>query len=294
MTSRENYNDLHVFMLVAREGSFTRAAARLGLAQSGISRTIRELEARLGVQLLMRTTRSLSLTQAGEQLYRTALSGFQSLDAGLATLAHFRDIPSGTVRINASQHAIDKVLLPKLAIFRQRYPDIRLELISESRFVNIIDERFDAGVRLGGEVGEGMVAVRITPDMEMVMVATPDHFLQYGFPQTPAELAVHPCIAYQFADGSLYQWELWQEGKLVKHRPQGQWVFSDSYLEAAAARMGLGLAYVPEELVTDELERGTLIRVLPRFSHRLEGMYLYYPHRNVSPALRALVDTLKH
>ncbi|MDU1142223.1 LysR substrate-binding domain-containing protein [Aeromonas rivipollensis] len=294
MTSRENYNDLHVFMLVAREGSFTRAAARLGLAQSGISRTIRELEARLGVQLLVRTTRSLSLTQAGEQLYRTALSGFQSLDAGLATLAHFRDIPSGTVRINASQHAIDKVLLPKLAIFRQRYPDIRLELISESRFVNIIDERFDAGVRLGGEVGEGMVAVRITPDMEMVMVATPDHFLQYGFPQTPAELAVHPCIAYQFADGSLYQWELWQEGKLVKHRPQGQWVFSDSYLEAAAARMGLGLAYVPEELVTDELERGTLIRVLPRFSHRLEGMYLYYPHRNVSPALRALVDTLKH
>ena len=293
MTSRENYNDLHVFMLVAREGSFTRAAARLGLAQSGISRTIRDLEARLGVQLLVRTTRSLSLTQAGEQLYRTALSSFQSLDAGLATLAHFRDTPSGTVRINASQHAIDKVLLPKLAIFRQHYPDIRLELISESRFVNIIDERFDAGVRLGGEVDEGMVAVRITPDMEMVMVATPDHFLQYGFPQTPAELALHPCIAYQFANGSLYQWELWQEGKLVKHRSQGQWVFSDSYMEAAAARMGLGLAYVPEELVTDELARGTLIRVLQRFSHRLEGLYLYYPHRNVSPALRALIDTLK-
>ena len=293
MTSRENYNDLHVFMLVAREGSFTRAAARLGLAQSGISRTIRDLEARLGVQLLVRTTRSLSLTQAGEQLYRTALSSFQSLDAGLATLAHFRDTPSGTVRINASQHAIDKVLLPKLAIFRQHYPDIRLELISESRFVNIIDERSDAGGRVGGEVDEGMVAVRITPDMEMVMVATPDHFLQYGFPQTPAELAVHPCIAYQFADGSLYQWELWQEGKLVKHRPQGQWVFSDSYMEAAAARMGLGLAYVPEELVTDELARGTLIRVLQRFSHRLEGLYLYYPHRNVSPALRALIDTLR-
>ena len=293
MTSRENYNDLHVFMLVAREGSFTRAAARLGLAQSGISRTIRDLETRLGVQLLVRTTRSLSLTQAGEQLYRTAQSGFQSLDAGLATLAHFRDTPSGTVRINASQHAIDKVLLPKLALFRQHYPDIRLELISESRFVNIIDERFDAGVRLGGAVDEGMVAVRITPDMEMVMVATPDHFLQYGFPQTLAELAVHPCIAYQFADGSLYQWELWQEGKLVKHRPEGQWVFSDSYMEAAAARMGLGLAYVPEELVADELVRGTLIRVLQRFSHRLDGLYLYYPHRNVSPALRALIDTLK-
>lgn len=262
MTGRENYNDLYVFMLVAREGSFTKAAARLGLAQSGVSRTIRELEARLGVQLLMRTTRSLSLTQVGEQLYRTALGCFQSLDAGLATLAHYRDTPSGTVRINASQHAIDKVLLPKLAIFRQRYPDIRLELISESRFVNIIDERFDAGVRLGDEVDEGMVAVRITPDLEMVMVATPDHFLQYGFPQTPADLAGHPCIAYQFADGSLYQWELWQEGKSIKHRPQGQWVFSDSYMEAAAAKMGLGLAYVPEELVSDELERGSLIQVL--------------------------------
>lgn len=293
MTGRENYNDLHVFMLVAREGSFTKAAARLGLAQSGISRTVRELEARLGVQLLMRTTRSLSLTQAGEQLYRTVQSSFQSLDAGLATLAHYRDTPSGTVRINASQHAIDKVLLPKLAIFRQRYPDIRLELISENRFVNIIDERFDAGVRPGDEVDEGMVAVRISPDLEMVMVATPDHFLQYGFVQTPADLAGHPCIAYQLADGSIYQWELWQEGKLIKHRPQGQWVFSDSYMEAAAARMGLGLAYVPKDMVAADIEQGTLIPVLQSFSHRLDGQHLYYPHRNVSPALRMVIDALK-
>ena len=293
MKSRENYNDLHVFMLVAREGSFTKAAARLGLVQSGVSRTIRDLEARLGVQLLVRTTRRLSLTPAGEQLYRTTQSSFQSLDAGLATLAHFRDTPSGTVRINASQHAIDKILLPKLASFRQRYPDIRLELISESRFVNIIDERFDAGIRPGDEVDEGMVAVRIAPDMEMVMVATPEHFLQYGFPQTPADLAVHPCIAYQFADGSLYQWELWDEGKLVKHKPQGQWVFSDSYMEAAAARAGLGLAYVPEDLVAEDLGRGNLIQVLQNFRHSLDGQHLYYPHRNVSPALRMVIETLK-
>ncbi|GAB3228872.1 LysR substrate-binding domain-containing protein [Pseudaeromonas pectinilytica] len=293
MKSRENYNDLHVFMLVAREGSFTKAAARLGLVQSGVSRTIRDLEARLGVQLLVRTTRRLSLTPAGEQLYRTTQSSFQSLDAGLATLAHFRDTPSGTVRINASQYAIDKILLPKLASFRQRYPDIRLELISESRFVNIIDERFDAGIRPGDEVDEGMVAVRIAPDMEMVMVATPEHFLQYGFPQTPADLAVHPCIAYQFADGSLYQWELWDESKLVKHKPQGQWVFSDSYMEAAAARAGLGLAYVPEDLVAEDLGRGNLIQVLQNFRHSLDGQHLYYPHRNVSPALRMVIETLK-
>ncbi|WJM85079.1 LysR family transcriptional regulator [Dickeya chrysanthemi] len=293
MANRENYNDLYLFMLVAREGSFTRAATRLGLAQSGVSRAIRELEARLGVQLLSRTTRKLSLTQAGEQLYRTALAGFDSLDLGLATLAHFRDTPSGTVRINASQHAIDMVLLPKLAAFRLRYPDIRLELISESRFVNIIDERFDAGIRLGAEVDEGMIAVRIAPDMEMVVVATPDHFRHYGFPQTPADLVVHPCIAYQFADGSLYQWELWQDGKPLKHKPQGQWVFSDSYMEVAAARLGLGLAYVPEELVADDLAQGTLIRVLQRYSHRLAGLHLYYPHRNVSPALRMVIDALK-
>ncbi|MCO7253564.1 LysR family transcriptional regulator [Dickeya oryzae] len=293
MANRENYNDLYLFMLVAREGSFTKAATRLGLTQSGVSRAIRELETRLGVQLLTRTTRKLSLTQAGEQLYRTTLTGFDSLDLGLATLAHFRDTPSGTVRINASQHAIDKVLLPKLATFRLHYPDIRLELISESRFVNIIDERFDAGIRLGPEVDEGMIAVQITPDMEMVVVATPDHFRHYGFPHTPADLVVHPCIAYQFADGSLYQWELWQDGKPLRHKPQGQWVFSDSYMEAAAARLGLGLAYVPEELVTHDLEQGTLIRVLQRYSHRLAGLHLYYPHRNVSPALRMVINALK-
>lgn len=293
MAKRENYNDLYLFMMVVQEGSFTAAAQRLGLAQSGISRSVRELEQRLGLQLLVRTTRKLSLTQAGEQLYQTVQSGFDALDSGLATLAYYRNTPSGTVRINASQHAIDQVLLPKLAVFKQRYPDIRLELISESRFVDIIAERFDAGVRLGPEVGSGMVAVRITPDMEMAIVGTPEHFRRYGFPQTPADLVIHPCITYQFGDGRVYAWELSLDDKKITHQPQGQWVFADSYMEAKAARLGLGLAYVPEELVRDDLERGTLIRVLQRYSLRLEGSFLYYPHRNVSPALRAVIDTLR-
>ncbi|HHA1317584.1 LysR family transcriptional regulator [Enterobacter hormaechei subsp. steigerwaltii] len=293
MAKRENYNELYLFIQVVREGSFTAAAQRLGLAQSGISRSVRELEERLGVQLLVRTTRKLSLTHAGEQLYQTAGSAFDALDTGLTRLAHYRQTPSGTVRINASQHAIEKSLLPKLAIFKQRYPDIRLELINESRFVDIIAERFDAGVRLGPEVGQGMIAVRITPDMEMAVVAAPAHFRRYGFPQTPADLDAHPCIAYQFADGNHYQWELVQDGKHVTHRPEGQWAFSDSYMEAEAARLGLGLAYVPVELVADDLERGALIRVLQRYSLRMDGLYLYYPHRNVSPALRAVIDTLK-
>lgn len=293
MTNRENYNDIHVFMLVAREGSFTKAALKLEVAQSGISRTIRDLESRLGVQLLTRSTRKLALTQAGEQLYRSAQASFQSLDQGLAMLAHYRDTPSGTVRINASQHAIDKILLPKLAMFRQRFPDIRLELISESRFVDIIAEQFDAGIRLGADVEEGMIAVRITPDLEMVAVATPEHFSRYGFPHSPQELTAHPCIAYQLADGSLYQWELWDKENLIRHKPQGQWVFSDSYMEAEAARLGLGLAYVPEELVADDLEQGNLIRVLKMYSQRFAGFHLYYPHRNVSPALRMVIETLK-
>lgn len=293
MAKRENYNDLYLFMLVVQEGSFTAAAQRLGLAQSGISRSIRELEERLGVQLLVRTTRKLSLTQAGEQLYRTVQSGFDALDKGLSTLAYYRNTPSGTVRINASLHAIDKVLLPKLAIFKERYPDIRLELINESRFVDIIAERFDAGIRLGPEVASGMVAVRITPDMEMAVVGTPEHFRRYGFPQTPADLVIHPCIAYQMGDGSLYAWELIRDGKKITHRPQGQWAFADSYMEAKAARLGLGLAYVPEELVAEDLAQGTLIRVMQRYSLRLDGSFLYYPHRKVSPALRAVIDTLK-
>lgn len=293
MAKRENYNELFLFMAVVQEGSFTAAAIRLGMAQSGISRSLRELEQRLGLQLLVRTTRKLSLTQAGEQLYQTVQSGFKALDTGLATLADYRNTPSGTVRINASQHVIDKVLLPKLAIIKQRYPDIRIELISENRFVDIIAERFDAGVRLGPEVGSGMVAVRITPDMEMAVVGTPEHFRRFGFPQTPADLAMHPCIAYQLGCGNIYAWELNENGNAVTHKPQGQWAFADSYMEAKAARLGLGLVYVPVELVTEDIEQGSLIRALQRYSLRMDGSFLYYPHRNVSPALRAIIDILK-
>lgn len=294
MVKRENYNDLHLFLTVIQEGSFTAAAHRLGLAQSGISRSLRQLEQRLGIQLVVRTTRKLSLTQAGEELYGAARAGFNELDTGISTVAHYRNMPSGTVRINASQHAIDKILLPKLAVFKQHYPDIRLELISESRFVDIIAKRFDAGVRLGSKVANGMVAVRITPDMDMAIVGTPAHFRQYGFPKTPLDLVAHPCIAYQMGDGSIYAWELNQDGKKITHHPQGQWAFADSYMEAKAARLGLGLAYVPEELIHDDLTEGKLIRVLQQYSMCLDGSYIYYPHRNVSPALRVVIETLRY
>ncbi len=293
MNPRENYNDLYLFVLVADEGSFTKAAARLGMAQSGVSRSIRALEERLGVPLLTRTTRKLALTQAGEQLYRTAQESFARIDNGLNLLAHYRDTPSGTVRINASQHAIDKILLPKLAGFARLYPDIRLELISENRLVDIADEHFDAGIRLGSDVDGRMVAVRISLEIDMAAVATPEHFRRYGFPETPQDLAAHPCIAYQFADGSIYPWPFHQNGQTFKHIPQGQWAFADSYMETEAARRGLGVAYVPLDLVADDIASGRLIRVLPTYSDRLPALYLYYPHRNISPALKAVADTLR-
>ncbi|MFC3902242.1 transcriptional regulator, LysR family [Acinetobacter marinus] len=293
MSSRYSYNDLHTFMLVAREGSFTKAATKLNVAQSSVSRTIRALEKDLGVQLFTRTTRKMSLTQAGEQLYRTTHDSFQALDQSLSMLADYRDTPSGTVRINASQHAIDKVLLPRLSAFQQQYPEIKLVLISENRFVDIITEQFDAGVRLGDDVSDNMIAVRLTEDMEMVAVATPAHFRRYGFPKTPQDLQDHPCIAYQFADGKNYQWEFIVNDQSVYHDPVGQWVFADSYMEAAAAKLGLGLAYVPKDLVADALDQGQLIQVLKVYSCRFEGTFLYYPHRNVTPALRMVIDALK-
>lgn len=293
MNTRENYNDLYVFVQVAEAGSFTRAAAKLGMAQSRVSRILRNLEDRQGVTLLTRTTRKLVLTQAGERLFRTAQESFAHLDNGLNLLAHYRDTPSGTVRINASQHAIDKVLLPKLAAFARLYPDVRLELVSENRFVDIVAERFDAGVRLGGDVDEGMIAVRIQPEGDMAVVGAPEHFRRHGFPQTPQDLSAYPCIAYRFADGSLYQWEFRQQQETVRHLPQGQWAFTDSYMEAAAARAGLGLAYVPLDLVEEDIRHGRLIHVLQAYAERLPALYLYYPHRTISPALRAVVDVLR-
>lgn len=289
----QNYHDLYVFMQVVQEGGFSRAAARLQMTQPAVSRLIARLEARLGVALINRTTRKLSPTQAGEMLYRSACEGFSILNGALERLAHLRDTPSGTVRITASQYAIDHILLPKLSAIRDTHPDIRVELIGEQRFVDIIAEHYDAGVRMGGDVAEGMVAVRIALPSEMAVVGAPAHFAQYGIPQTVSDLPSHPCIAYQFADGGLYAWELYEQGKKLTHTPQGQWVFADNYPGVQAARAGLGLAYVPLTLVQDDIKKGSLIRVLQAQSDTLPAFYLYYPQRNIPPALRVIADILK-
>lgn len=293
MPQRENYNDLYAFMLVAREQSFTKAAYKLGISQSALSRTIKQLEQRLGIQLFMRTTRSLALTDAGRQLFKAASSSFAHLDHELTMLANFRHTPSGAVRITASQYAIDKVLLPKLAHFKTLYPDIQLELISDTAFNNVITEQFDAGVRFGELVADGMISLRIGHDEQMAVIASPDYFHHYGIPKTPYDLAHHQCIGYRYASGAMYDWDFNDNGKPIKIKTQGQWIFSNDYNIRDAAKLGLGVGYVCADLVQHELERGELIQALKEYSHTFTGFHLYYPHRNVSPALRAVIECLR-
>lgn len=293
MLQRENYNDLYAFLCVAREQNFTKAATKLGISQSALSRTIKQLETRLGVQLFARTTRSLSLTQAGSQLFQTAEQTFSKLDHELAMIGHYRQTPSGRVRITASQYAIDKVLLPKLAKFQTLYPEIQLELISDTAFSDIIAEQFDAGVRFGNSVAEGMIAVRISNDEEMAVIGSPNYFQTHGFPQSPADLANHLCLNYRYATGAIYHWDFVENGKPIQLKVQGKWTFSNDYSIRDAAKLGLGLGYVCKDLVQKELEKGELIQVLNEFSHTFVGFHLYYPHRNASPALQCVIDALR-
>ncbi len=291
--TRENYNDLHTFLIAATERNFSRAAAKLGVSPPALSKTIRLLEERLGVQLFQRTTRTVSLTQAGEQLFRTAEQSFSKLNNELQLLEHYRNTPSGLVKITAGLAVTRTLLIPKLAHFQDKYPHIRLEIISENRFVDIVAEGFDAGVRLGSDVGGNMIAVKISDEMKMAAVASPAYLDKYGIPQKLPDLATHNCIGYRLGSGGEYQWEFETNGETVKIQPQGQWIFNDDYSAKNAALHGLGIAYLPKDLVQNELASGTLIKLFGELGQKLPALYLYYPHRNVSPALRVVIDALK-
>ena len=294
MKVRENYNDIYLFMTVAETGSFTQAAGRLDMAQSNISRAVSGLEERLGVQLLVRTTRKIALTQAGEMLYLRAKNAFERIDNSLNMIADWRETPSGAVRITASTYVIDKVLLPKLAGFNERYPDIRIELLSENRFIDIISEHYDAGVRLGRDIADGMVAVKIDDEIQMVTVASADYLAQHGTPKTPQDLTDHLCILYQMQAGGVYQWEFEDKaGHTYRHKPQGKWVFTDDYLGVQAALNGWGIAFVPLRMVEEYVQNKQLVRILNQYTKTLPALYLYYPHRNTSPAFRAVLEWLK-
>lgn len=293
---RDNINDLLAFVAVARERSFTRAAARMGISQSALSHAIRGLEARLGIRLLTRTTRSVSATDAGERLLQTAGPRFEEIEAELTALSELRDKPAATIRITATEHAANSILWPKLAPFLPRYPDIKVEISIDNSLTNIVAERFDAGVRLGEQVAKDMIAVRIAPDMRMAVVGAPSYFAKRSPPKTPQDLVHHNCINLRLPTyGGLYAWEFEKDGDELKVRVDGQLVFSGVGLSFKAALDGCGLAYLPEDLVLAQLANKQLKRVLKDWCAPFPGYHLYYPsRRQSSPAFALFVDALRY
>lgn len=294
--SRENFNDLFAFVAVAREGSFTRAAAQLRVSPSALSHTLRALGERLGVRLLTRTTRSVSPTEAGERLLQTVGTRFEEIEAEVAALSELRDKPAGTVRITAAEHAANTVLWPKLSKVLREYPDVKLEINVDYRLTDIAAERFDLGVRLGDQVEKDMVAVRISSDLRMAVVASPAYFAQHPAPQTPQDLAEHNCINLRLpTHGGIYAWEFQKEGRELKVHVHGQLVFSTSAPRLTAALEGFGVACMPEDLVQEHLAQGRLVRVLEAWCPTFPGYHAYFPRRRQSlPALALVIDALRH
>ena len=289
-------NDLLSFLAVANARSFTTAAAKLGVSQSALSHTIRRLEERLGLRLLTRTTRSVAPTEAGERLLRNLGPHFDEIDAELTSLSELRDRPAGTVRITTGEHAAEAILWPALAKLLPRYPDIKVELITDYGLTDIVAERYDAGVRLGEQVAKDMIAVRIGPDFRMAVVGAPAHFAVRGRPKTPQDLTAHVCINIRLPTrGGIYAWEFAKRGREMKVRVDGQLVFNNIALRLRAALAGLGLAYLPEDQVASHLAHGTLIRVLDDWCSPFPGYHLYYPSRRQSAAaFTLLVETLRY
>jgi DNA-binding transcriptional LysR family regulator len=293
---RENFNDLLAFLTVARERSFTRAAAKLGVSQSALSHTVRGLEERLGLRLLTRTTRSVSPTEAGERLLHTLGPRFEEIDAELAALSELREKPAGTIRINATDYAADIVLWPRLTKFLRRYPDIKVEVIIDYGLTDIVAERFDAGVRNSEQVAKDMIAVRIGPDMRMAVVGAPSYFAARPVPKQPQDLVGHNCVNLRLPTyGGLYAWEFARGKRELKVHVEGQLVFNGTFQMLNAALEGFGLAYVPEDLVEAHVARGRLLRVLEDWCPPFSGYHLYYPsRRQSSPAFALLVDALRY
>ena len=292
----KNTHDLLAFLAVARERSFTRAAAQLGVSQSALSHTIRGLEERLGLRLLTRTTRSVAPTEAGERLIRTVGPKFEQIDFELSALTELREKPAGTIRITAAEHAAQAVLWPALTTLLPRYPDIKVEVMIDYGLTDIVAERYDAGVRLGEQVAKDMIAVRIGPDFCMAVVGTPSYFETRPKPKKPQDLTAHDCINIRLPTyGGIYAWEFEKRGRELRVRVDGQLVFNNIALRLNAVLAGLGLAYLPEDQVAPYLADGRLIRVLDDWCAPFPGYHLYYPsRRQVAPAFALLVDALRY
>jgi DNA-binding transcriptional LysR family regulator len=290
-----NLNDIAAFVAVARDGSFTKAAARLGVSQSALSQTLRNLEARLGLRLLTRTTRSVAPTEAGERLMQTVAPRLEEVEAELAALTALRDKPAGTVRISAGEHAAEMVLWPAIAKLLPSYPDIVVEVVVDNGLTDIVAERLDAGVRLGEQVDKDMVAVRIGPDLRMAVVGAPSYFAGRKKPRTPEDLTAHNCINLRLPSaGALYAWEFEKGGRALRARVEGQFIVNTATLAVKAALSGAGLAFVPAERVLAHVKAGRLTRVLADWCPPFAGFHLYYPsRRQPTPAFKALMEALR-
>jgi DNA-binding transcriptional LysR family regulator len=292
----ESYDQLAIFAVVAQERSFTRAAARLGMSQPALSRAMRQLEERLGVRLLARTTRSVAPTQAGEHLLQVIAPRFDEINNELALLSKFRDRPAGKLRITAGEHAAIAVLQPVLAQLLPDHPDLSIEIIVDYGLTDIVAEGYDAGVRLGEQVAKDMIAMRIGPDMRMAVVGSPAYFSRYPKPMIPADLMAHNCITLRMpTHGGLFMWEFEKNGQALKVRIEGQLVFNNIAMRLESALQGLGLAYMPEDAVRPHIEQGHLIRVLEDWCEPYSGYHLYYPsRRHSSPAFTLLREALRY
>jgi DNA-binding transcriptional LysR family regulator len=294
--ARDHLSDLVSFFAVAREGSFTKAAARLGVSQSALSHTIRTLEENLGVRLLTRTTRSIAPTEAGERLLRNVGPRFDEIASELAGLSELREKPSGSIRITTGEHAAETILWPALSRMLPRYPEVKVELAIDYGLTDIVTERYDAGVRLGEQVAKDMIALRIGPNMRMAVVGAPSYFARRSRPKQPQDLTAHNCINLRLLTrGGLYVWEFEKRGRELNVRVEGQLVLSNLGLRMKAALAGVGLAYLPEDQVLKQVLDGRLIRVLEDWCPPFAGYHLYFPsRRQQTPAFAVLVDALRY
>ena len=292
---RDEMSDLTAFVVVAEERSFTKAAAKLGVSQSSLSQIVRRVEGRIGLRLLTRTTRSVAPTEAGERLLRTLVPALDELDASLAALSSLQERPAGTIRITSVEHAAKTVIWPALKRLLPDYPEIAVEISLDYGLVDIVTERFDAGVRLGEQVDKDMIAVRIAPDMPMAVVGAPAYFARHAHPRSPQSLVDHACLNLRLrSSGGLYPWALEKRGRELNVRVPGRLVFNTLDLILDASLNGLGLAYLPVDQVSEHIEKGRLVSVLDDWCPRLSGYHLYYPNRKQPAAFALVVEALRY
>ncbi len=295
MNTKLATRDLQAFLAVAKRRSFTRAAASMGVSQSAVSHTIRQLEQRLGVRLLDRTTRSVSPTAAGQRLLDSVGPRMEEIAAELEALSAFRDTPAGTIRINAGEQALRSVLWPCIDRFARQYPDIKIEVDAENGLIDIVEHGYDAGVRLGEQVAKDMIATRIAPDWRMAVVAAPSYFANRAKPDNPDDLTDHGCINLRLVTyGGFYAWEFEKAGRRLNVRVEGQLAFNGSVHVLAAVLAGHGLACLPEQMVEDRVRTGELVHVLREWMPTIEGYHLYYPSRQHSAAFKLFVDAIRY